>query len=142
MGRKIPGKKHRGVKDPEKQRQNRIRRYAITISLTYKQIYCFFCSLADKINAPPKDPEEQNVSNTLKRIIELKELAKTPKLQTRKKPPPKYVQGPGESDRNFLHRIHLDCETIMKEKAFENKYKVTIKRNHVTGDVYLLSLFF
>lgn len=27
MGRKIPGKKHRGVKDPEKQQENRLRRW-------------------------------------------------------------------------------------------------------------------
>lgn len=67
--------------------------------------------------------------------MELKELVKAPKKQVRKKPPPKYIQRPGETDRSFLHRIHLDCETIMKEKAFEDKYKVTIKKDPVTGKV-------
>lgn len=33
MGRKIPGKKHRGVKDPEKQRRNRFQRYLLLFTV-------------------------------------------------------------------------------------------------------------
>nr|XP_049699837.1 uncharacterized protein LOC126055275 isoform X2 [Helicoverpa armigera] len=51
MGRKIPAKKHRGVKDPLVQQAKRLE------------------SLKGKINAPPKDPDEQPVPRSLTRLF-------------------------------------------------------------------------
>lgn len=62
-------------------------------------------------------------------------MAKSSKQSRRKKPTPKYIQRPGETDKHFLNRINLDCQNIIKEKHFEDKYKVTIKRNPKTGKV-------
>ncbi|XP_022830948.1 coiled-coil domain-containing protein 137 [Spodoptera litura] len=51
MGRKIPAKKHRGVKDPLVQQARRLE------------------GLKGKINAPPKDPDEQPVPKSLTRLF-------------------------------------------------------------------------
>ncbi|KAJ8729788.1 hypothetical protein PYW07_016826 [Mythimna separata] len=51
MGRKIPAKKHRGVKDPLVQQAKRL------------------ASLKGKINAPPKDPDDQPVPKSLTRLF-------------------------------------------------------------------------
>lgn len=75
------------------------------------------------------------MSSSLKRVIELKDVAKNPRPPRRKKPALKYVQQPNESDKKFMHRINLDCQSVIKEQAFEDKYKVKIKRNQATGKV-------
>jgi len=135
MGRKIPGRKHRGVRDPEKQRKER------------------FAKIKDKINAAPSNPEDQQISKSLSRIIDLKNKVKdglfnkkkkkalTPingelnKLPNKKftghpeKPIPKFQQLPGETDRAFKHRMNRICSEIVKETAFEDKYQVDIKKN-------------
>ncbi|KAI5652198.1 hypothetical protein NE865_00536 [Phthorimaea operculella] len=51
MGRKIPAKKHRGVKDPLVQQAKRLE------------------SLKGKIDAPPRDPDEQPVPKSLLRLF-------------------------------------------------------------------------
>ncbi|GBP68166.1 hypothetical protein EVAR_23317_1 [Eumeta japonica] len=51
MGRKIPGKKHRGVKDPLKQQAQRLLR------------------LKSQINAPPTDPDDQPIPKSLTRLF-------------------------------------------------------------------------
>ncbi|XP_060520706.1 uncharacterized protein LOC132698563 [Cylas formicarius] len=129
MGRKIPGKKHRGVKDPEKQKAERLTR------------------IKDKINAPPSKPDDQEVSKSLSRIIELKNKVKkglfnkvnkahrdkkvTPKKFRGRpeKPIPEFIQNPGESDRAFKNRVNQVCQEIIREAAFEDKYKIDVKRN-------------
>ncbi|XP_004926416.1 UPF0653 protein C607.02c [Bombyx mandarina] len=55
MGRKIPAKKHRGVKDPLVQQARREQ------------------SLKSKINAPPKDPDDQPVPRSLTRLFSFQE---------------------------------------------------------------------
>ncbi|XP_072396757.1 uncharacterized protein [Diabrotica undecimpunctata] len=149
MGRKIPGRKHRGVRDPEKQAAVR------------------FESIKNKINAPPTNPDHQEVSKTLQRIIDLKNKTKSgelfkrnkqPKVEEKnngnneqpkskeknngnnkkskkpferipEKPARKFVQLPGESDRAFVHRMNRICSEAVKEAEFEDKYGVDIKRN-------------
>ncbi|CAG9827684.1 unnamed protein product [Diabrotica balteata] len=148
MGRKIPGRKHRGVRDPEKQAAVR------------------FESIKNKINAPPTNPDHQEVSKTLQRIIDLKNKTKSGELFKRnkqlkveennngnnekpkfkeknngnkkskkpferipEKPVRKFVQLPGESDRAFVHRMNRICTETVKEAEFEDKYGVDIKRN-------------
>ncbi|XP_050498003.1 coiled-coil domain-containing protein 137 [Diabrotica virgifera virgifera] len=149
MGRKIPGRKHRGVRDPEKQAAVR------------------FESLKNKINAPPTNPDHQEVSKTLQRIIDLKNKVKSGELFKRNKQPKpedknnenkeqpkfkgknngnikkgkkpferkpekparKFVQLPGETDRAFVHRMNRICTETVKEAEFEDKYGVDIKRN-------------
>jgi hypothetical protein len=58
MGRKIPGRKHRGVRDPEKQQAERLRR------------------IKDKIDAPPTNPDEQQIPKSAQRIAELRAKVK------------------------------------------------------------------
>lgn len=65
MGRKIPAKKHRGVKDPLVQQARRLE------------------GLKGKINAPPKDPDEQLVPKSLTRLFAFQEK-KTEKNITKK----------------------------------------------------------
>lgn len=66
MGRKIPAKKHRGVKDPLVQQARRLE------------------GLKGKINAPPKDPDEQPVPKSLTRLFAFQEKKTTEKNITKK----------------------------------------------------------
>ncbi|XP_066261517.1 coiled-coil domain-containing protein 137 [Euwallacea similis] len=140
MGRKIPGRKHRGVKDPEKQQAER------------------FAKIKDKVNVPPTNPDDQQISSSLMRIIELKNKVKQGVYDKRKKRTknsikreneelkqkkpkgrpekaiPKFEQMPGESDRLFKRRVDKICADYLKESAFEDKYGVDITRN-VEGEV-------
>ncbi|KAG7210452.1 hypothetical protein KM043_011980 [Ampulex compressa] len=147
MGRKIPGKKHRGVKDPLKQQAQRL-------SL-----------LETKINAPPKDVQEQAVPKSLERLIRLKEAAKNGrvvKVRKRKKKDslicigrenmkrshpksrpekvvPIFTQKPGESGNRFMYRVSKETHSFLSETAFEQKYNVQINRNPETGKISGLS---
>ncbi|EFA08971.1 hypothetical protein TcasGA2_TC006678 [Tribolium castaneum] len=115
MGRKIPGRKHRGVRDPEKQRAEREK------------------SLKDKINAPPSNPDEQYVPKSLQRIAELKAKVKSGDFLRKKvkkpRPKPFFKQGPNESDKQFLYRVHKHCAMVKHEAAFEEKFGVEVQRN-------------
>ncbi|XP_014213619.1 coiled-coil domain-containing protein 137 [Copidosoma floridanum] len=143
MGRKIPGKKHRGVKDPEKQRAKRI------------------SELQTKINAPPKNVDEQEIPRSLQRLMKLKKAVEDNKFEHKKrkrnknklirigagqirKPHPKarpekivpiFNQRPDESPEKFYHRISRETEAFVKETQFETKYNVDVKRNPETGEI-------
>ncbi|CAH0563595.1 unnamed protein product [Brassicogethes aeneus] len=149
MGRKIPGRKHHGVRDPEKQAAVR------------------FDKIKDKINAPPSHPDAQDIPKSLSRIMELKDKVKSgyyygkSKKNVKKvvevkkvvkpvknkgdskkavniveeKPIPEFKQRPGENDRHFLLRVNRICQSVQREAAFEEKYGVDIKRNAETGQV-------
>ncbi|KAL1493127.1 hypothetical protein ABEB36_011248 [Hypothenemus hampei] len=109
----------------------------------------------------PSDPDNQQISNRLSRLIELKNQTKEglfdkrrkkKKLETKNKtndailnkldkfkakpikPIPKFVQKPNESDKQFKHRMEIMSTQYIKEVAFENKYNVDIKRNK-SGEV-------
>lgn len=137
MGRKIPGRKHRGIRDPEKQAAVR------------------FESIKNKVNAPPSNPDHQEVSKTLQRIIDLKNKTSSGEIFIKRskkqktgpsfrnnhinpdkyspskpeKPARDFVQLPGETNREFVHRMNRICTETVKEAEFEEKYGVDIKRN-------------
>lgn len=145
MGRKIPAKKHRGIKDLEKQHAKRL------------------AELESRTNAAPKDTDEQAIPKSLERIIKLKEAAKTannsilkrkrrkknalicvgqqhlkPSLHPKAKPEkivPVFQQRLDESGEQFLHRISKDTHDFLKETAFEKKYGVQIERDLETGQI-------
>ncbi|CAK9817068.1 Coiled-coil domain-containing protein 137 [Anthophora quadrimaculata] len=144
MGRKIPGKKHRGVKDPLLQQAKRQ------------------AELETKINAPPKDPDDQPIPKSLEKIVKLKEAVKSGKITKIKKKKKKknalicvgrenpkpvhpkarpekvvpiFEQRPGESEEQFLHRINRATQAFLNETAFEKKYNVQVNRNLETGRI-------
>ncbi|XP_012255106.2 coiled-coil domain-containing protein 137 [Athalia rosae] len=145
MGRKIPGKKHRGVKDPLKQQAKRL------------------SELTTKINAPPRDKDEQAIPKSLEKVIKLKEKVKDGKVTKKKsknkkkknqlivmgeynpklphpnsKPEkviPVFSQNPNESGRAFLNRVNSETQAFINETVFENKYGVEVKRNAATGNI-------
>lgn len=146
MGRKIPGKKHRGIKDPEKQRVKRLAELKL-------------CT-----NMAPKNADEQAIPKSLERIIKLKEAVKTNsgilKRKQKKKAlisvglhqhrsnhpnakPEKVVpvlqQRPGESGKHFMHRVSRDTHNFLKEVAFERKYSIQIERDSNTGEIQSLT---
>ncbi|OAD53393.1 hypothetical protein WN48_10271 [Eufriesea mexicana] len=148
MGRKIPGKKHKGVKDPFKQQAKRQ------------------AELETKINAPPKDTDEQAVPKSLEKVVKLKEKVKSGKItKTKKKKKkknalisvgenyskrlhpkarpekvvPMFQQRPGESEEEFLYRVNRDTHAFINESAFERKYSVQVNRNPTTGVIEGLS---
>lgn len=143
MGRKIPGKKHRGVKDPLKQHARRE------------------AELESKINAPPKDADEQTIPRSLERLVKLKEAAATcritknkkhkkksqlicvgqdnaTKLHPKAKPDkvvPVFKQKPDETPERFFFRVSRETQAFINETAFEKKYGVQVNRNPETGRV-------
>ncbi|XP_043280540.1 coiled-coil domain-containing protein 137 [Venturia canescens] len=145
MGRKIPGKKHRTIKDPEKQRAKR------------------WAELKTKINEPPKDVNEQAIPKSLERVMKLKEAVKSGKIVAKKrkrksksqsrlitlgsqnptmhpnakpeKSVPIFNQNPGESNSDFWNRVNRETHLFLNETTFEKKYNVEIKRNPETGDI-------
>lgn len=148
MGRKIPGRKHRGVRDPEKQAAIRYNRYCILLLL--QMLKFNFFSIKDKINSAPSNPDDQHIPRSLQRIIDLKNRAKNgdfdkknKKMNTiekkivnikpfKGKPEktiPLFKQKPGETDRIFVHRMNKICMDFTVEAKFEEKYGVEIKRN-------------
>ncbi|XP_029162193.1 uncharacterized protein LOC114933785 [Nylanderia fulva] len=146
MGRKIPAKRHRGVKDPEKQRAKRL------------------AELESRTNAAPRDVDEQAIPKSLERLMKLKEAAKTSTnsvskrkrrrknqlicvgqqqklksgLHPKAKPEkvvPVFQQRPNESGEEFFHRVSRETHAFLKETAFEKKYSVQIDRNPETGQI-------
>ncbi|XP_059051578.1 coiled-coil domain-containing protein 137 isoform X2 [Achroia grisella] len=104
MGRKIPAKKHRGVKDPLEQNARRLQ------------------ALKTKINAPPKDPDEQPVPRSLIDLFAFRDKHNT-RINNKKKQKPRASDDgnkkimaknpisqlrklPGESGRDFSLRIN------------------------------------
>ncbi|KAG8330331.1 coiled-coil domain-containing protein 137-like [Homalodisca vitripennis] len=147
MGRRIPGKKHKGVKDPIAQKE--LREEALK--------HC--------INAPPKDIDVQEIPKSLERLIKLKQMTKegmfnkvkkknkkkntnlmdTSKLAVKEKvlpgmtrpdrELPVLVQKRGEPDKVFLNRVRLATNSFIKEVNFEVKHNMKMKRDKKTGEV-------
>lgn len=127
-------------------------------------IYNFFFSLKDKINRPPSNPDDQPISKSLQKIINLKNNTSNISLKVKKsrksnkslvtsdpKPRPKklkpvkrlnpekapanFTQLPGESSKAFMCRVNQTVKEYLKETKFENKFGVNIKRDETTGEV-------
>ena len=114
MGKKIPGKKHHGVKDPEKQKKKRE------------------APMKLKANARPKNLDDQEIPKKLMIISKLREDAKKPNVPKPKvpksnlldstkhmglemklpgmkkdlKPIPIFQQQEGEKERQFFRRVN------------------------------------
>lgn len=132
MGRKIPGRKHRGVKLPEQQRAERFER------------------IKDKINCPPVDIEAQEIPKSCLRIKELIDKTKGGSRILNKKKNfsehkgvklptdmPAFKKMHKESDREYKRRLFHVVEGVKRETAFEIKYNVEVTRNAKTGKVNL-----
>lgn len=139
MGKKIPAKKHHGVKDPEKQREQRM------------------AKLKMKINETPTDLEQQEIPKTIKRLFQSQKGMKKKRinldsLQDKKdekltkvlsqflpqrplKDIPKLTRKPGETDRDFLWRTELTTRNYLNKSKYEDKYDVDLVTDKVTGDV-------
>lgn len=119
--------------------------------------YSVFCSIKNKINAPPSNPEEQQIPHSLQRIIYLKNKVKSLTFRKKnknqkpngnqgifkkaikgkpEKPIPVFKQKSGETDRAFIRRMNNICMDVTKEVKFEEKYGVDIKRN-ADGQVHI-----
>lgn len=127
MGRKIAGRKHRGIRDPAKQQATRL------------------SAIAQKINCPPKDNDEQAIPKSLLRIQELqkrmigKGSMKKSKAKLKKQLNTERIgvfkRLKGETDKSFLNRVNNQTEEVLKEAKFSEKYNVDIIRNRDSGQV-------
>ncbi|KAF6198467.1 hypothetical protein GE061_008215 [Apolygus lucorum] len=149
MGRKIPGKKHHGVKDPFIQKLRR--------ELT----------LQDKVNAPPTKLDYQEIPKSVLEIGRLRELAKSssgkfkqkkkkkggrkglvdlqklngsgpllPGMDQHDKNLPALRQKYGESENTFLGRIETATSDLINEIKMEAQHNVVVNRDRsgvVTG---------
>lgn len=114
-----------------------------------------------RTNAAPRNADEQAVPKSLERVIKLKEAAKSGGSVTKRKRrsrnalicvgqqhhrperprgrpekvTPVFQQQPGESGRQFMHRVSRDTYDFLKEAAFEKKYGVRIERDSNTGKI-------
>lgn len=159
MGRKIPTRKHMGVRDPDKQRQQREKLLK-----------------AKREDAPPDD-FSQPIPKKLAHILKLSKLIEEGKIveKSRKKKAgkknnisheenellrtdnfaggtgntlpgmkrplkhlPTLTMRPGENKRSFLHRVNMWTENIVKESKFESQFGVDIVRDADTGQVKAL----
>lgn len=124
-------------------------------------IYSF--RLITKINAPPKNIDDQDIPKSLERVIKLKNAVKSGALVQKKKkkrrsgnklitlgaeqnfkPHPKskpekvvpiFNQKPNESQHHFWARVNRETTNFLNETKFETKYGVEVKRNAETGDI-------
>lgn len=137
MGRKIPAKKHHGVKDPEKQAERRNAKIKL------------------KINETPENIEEQEIPKKLKNLFKkphkkrglddpslelilLNNKDPTSKIQLRPvKKTPKIKRRPEETDRDLLWRTEVVTRDYMKQKRFEDKYDVDVEKDYKTGAVQI-----
>ncbi|XP_059615928.1 coiled-coil domain-containing protein 137 [Phlebotomus argentipes] len=131
MGRKIPAKRHRGVRDPIKQNRER------------------FNKIKHKIDNPPQNINEQPVSRSTAQFIKLKNEAKAgtfrpnsgiedvPRAVKRKnkteqprvyKDVPEHKPFRGETARDFLRRVNRATQKGLKEAQYSAKYNVDIIR--------------
>merc|ERR1719264_610205 len=154
MGRKIPGKKHRGVKDPEQQKKDREDKVK-------KQ--------GPQVNAGPAVIDHQDMPKKLLRLMKEKETWKEmdmrrkeakalkkkakeegdsdlldsaksaivenrlPGMKRPLKPIPVFRQNPGESQKRFFNRMEKTAKAVIERSKYEDKYGVEVKQDEVTG---------
>ncbi|XP_052750570.1 coiled-coil domain-containing protein 137 [Galleria mellonella] len=133
MGRKIPAKKHRGVKDPLEQNARRL------------QI------LKTKINAPPKDPDDQPVPRSLINLFAFRDKDKKQTGNKKKRkhhvsvtddgnkkslahnPVARLRKLPGESGRDFTLRINGAIRAL-HNAAEPQHYPQDLEEDDVKGE--------
>jgi len=143
MGRKIPGKKHHGVKDPEKQQKARLDKIKMKINARpakedfqdVPKSLRMMMAARDQLknpteNVPPvkrkrKRPEEKALLDSTKH---LNYDGPNQKGMTKPlKPIPVFKQGEGEHKRAFYYRIDKTIQSMKKRAEFEEKYKVDVQ---------------
>ena len=142
MGRKIPGKKHRGRQTPEQQKEKRD------------------AEIRQKVNAAPKFIDDQEIPKKLQLISRLREDTKNGKMVKQKKekrsnlldsskhmgyemrlpgmkkplkPIPIFKQDPGEKPKLFYKRVHNQVEQFLQQKQYEEKYNVDLVQDEENG---------
>ncbi|KAJ0177515.1 hypothetical protein K1T71_007524 [Dendrolimus kikuchii] len=132
MGRKIPAKKHRGVKDPLEQQAKRLQ------------------VLKTKINAPPKDPDEQPVPRSLTQLFAFQnngkkhtEKKKIKRLQhenlkhktngVSENPIARLRKIPGETGREFSLRINSAVRALHNPLE-QTDYPEELDKEDVKGE--------
>lgn len=155
MGRKIKGKKHHGVKDPEVQKKNREAKFKLKINNrpdkedhqdipkslkdlikvkeevkqgTYK-------SNPYKKEKPPKNPDHKNLLDSTKFSSYIG--PNLPGMKKPLKPVPVFKQKPGEHKRAFFYRMDQTIQSMKKRAQFEDKYKVDVQTNE-TGQTQIV----
>ncbi|CAD7090095.1 unnamed protein product [Hermetia illucens] len=131
MGRKVPARKHHGVRDPIKQAQNR------------------YLQIKDKINNPPTSQKDQKLSYKLNQLAKLRQDAKTGKVkkrqhvQHREDKPRDRLQKKfqpiepreDETATEYMRRVNRITSDGIKEAEYEAKYGVQVIRNEKTGQI-------
>ena len=144
MGRKIPGKKHRGRQTPEQQKEKRD------------------AELRQKVNSAPKFIDDQEIPKKMQLISKLREDTKNGKINKPKKdqkrdknlldsskhmgyemrlpgmkkplkPIPIFKQDPGEKPKLFYKRVHNQVEQFLQQKAYEAKYNIDLVQDETNG---------
>ncbi|XP_045609283.1 coiled-coil domain-containing protein 137 [Procambarus clarkii] len=140
MGRKIPAKKHRGVKDPYKQQEQRLNK------------------IKDKLNCKPSSIDAQEIPRKLENIAKFMNSDNKGEIMVKRKRKrrhselldgtkfvdqemdepgmtrplkmiPALKQHQNESVKKFMKRVDRATKVILKEAAFEDKYKVDVMRD-------------
>jgi len=145
MGRKIKGKKHHGVKDPEKQKKAREAKFKLKINnrpdkedfQDIPKSLKMLMKVQEEVklgtyNQNPKkkekvwkDPDHKGLldSSKHKPIVEHKQKGMNKPL----KPVPVFKQKPGEHKRAFFYRVDQTIQSMKKRAQFEDKYKVDVQ---------------
>ncbi|CAO1432808.1 unnamed protein product [Diamesa serratosioi] len=131
MGRKIPcPKRHFGVRDPLKQREEREDK------------------IKDKINNPPRNFNDQEVSSKFKAFIALKASAKSGKKMNKVTTVDHDFKSTridldgmqrniNEPEHKFMRRVNNFTHQRRVEADYAAKYNVDIIRNQETGEITL-----
>uniref|UniRef100_A0A1A9W8P0 Coiled-coil domain-containing protein 137 n=1 Tax=Glossina brevipalpis TaxID=37001 RepID=A0A1A9W8P0_9MUSC len=132
--RKIPVRKHHGVRDPLKQLEEKEKR------------------LKNVVNNPPEKDNDQRPSYKFSQFKKLSDDAKAgkkfkrihrgledkPRGNTKKKEVNKFKkikQMPGEEDADYLRRVNRITSESLKEAQYAAKYGVQVIRNPKTGEI-------
>ncbi|XP_064538343.1 uncharacterized protein LOC135428340 [Drosophila montana] len=138
--RKIPVRKHHGIRDPLKQIEQKEKK------------------LANVINNPPTQNEEQRASHNFKQFKRIADAAKAgkkikigsigiedkPKVPKTKKTQTaaasgqkstKIKQFDNETDDEYLRRVNRITSASVREAQYEAKYGVNVIRNPTTGEI-------
>merc|ERR1711997_954006 len=120
MGRKIPGKKHHGVKDPEKQKKKRE------------------APMKLKANARPKNLDDQEIPKKLMIISKLREDAKKPNVPKPKVPKSNLLDSTKHMGLEMkLPGMKKDLKPMtaqfLHKKEYEAKFNVDCVEDENTG---------
>jgi len=143
MGRKIPAKKHHGVKDPEKQKERRLEK--IKMKINNNPGNDDFQEIPKKLQLMIQAKEEikngtfeQNKNKKSKNSVppEEKDLlgskkhynfeTKLPGMNRPLKPVPVFKQQPGENKRAFYYRMDKTIQSMKSRRDWEKRYNVDV----------------